>query len=399
MDAQALLKTLVLIDSGTEQISQVNRVQQTLAAELKHLGFDVRSVSNPDLSQRSGDLLIGRRQGKRPSSQAEKSKSTGNLKTISFIVHADTVFEPTSGFSGFEISADGKTARGPGVIDDKGGMVVALKGIEAFLKAYPQTQYSLQMISSPSEETGSKGFKDLFRELSKETQIALGFEPGMDDGSIISARKGVSWYELEVTGREAHAGRDHAHGINAALELSEKLVKISRLTDYKENITVSIGRIEGGQDKFNVVCGWARAKIDARLPDLKSQQRFDAQLKRLILKPYVRSPFDKKGAHLELKQMGASTPFAPEKQSQAFLKEYLRIVKSVEGITIKAVKSGGSADINKMSREGIILIDGLGALGGHMHTQKEFIVLSSLTTRARALTQFLSFLEFKKPNS
>ncbi len=55
--------------------------------------------------------------------------------------------------------------------------------------------------------------------------------------------------------------------------------------------------------------------------------------------------------------------------------------------------SGGGSDANGFAKFDIPIIDGLGPYGGKMHTLEEFIVISSLESRAKTLSIFLSKLK------
>src|SRR3546814_13089019 len=56
-----------------------------------------------------------------------------DTKRLLLIAHLDKVFEPDSPFQRFERMGD--KAKGPGVGDDKGGMVVAIAALRAMHKA------------------------------------------------------------------------------------------------------------------------------------------------------------------------------------------------------------------------------------------------------------------------
>jgi glutamate carboxypeptidase len=372
-----LLKRLVEIDSGTSQIENVDRVQDVIKSHLDELGFKTTYEVNPLGPTKSGKLLIGILQGE-----------TSDF--ITFITHADTVFEKNSGFSGYHVEGD--SARGPGVIDDKGGLVVALDGLRQYLSSHKKPHYSLRFISSPSEETGSEGFIEDFKKISLATKLVLGFEPSLDDGSIVESRRGNRWYLISITGREAHAGRDHKKGINACLDLANKISKISSFTDYAKDVTVSIGRIEGGQDKYNVVCGFAQAKIDTRFSSIEQRDILQKKIDQVISGPAVHSALDDVAASVKIETANDCPPFSVSPESQKFIHAYQDAVFSVEKVKSKSVKSPGSADSNNFSRPGVAIIDGLGPTGGGMHTKEEHLALSSLKTRAEALAKFLESL-------
>src|SRR3546814_12139496 len=81
-----------------------------MRAELEPLGFKVEWKPMRDTG-RAGHLIA---------THAGKP----DTKRLLLIAHLDTVFEPDSPFQRFERMGD--KAKGPGVGDDKGGMVVAI---------------------------------------------------------------------------------------------------------------------------------------------------------------------------------------------------------------------------------------------------------------------------------
>lgn len=376
-DDLEFLKKLVLISSGTKNSQGVNQVQNLIESELKSLGFKTTFKDNPSKTKKSGKLLIGTFPGK-------------SEKYITFVMHADTVFEANSGFAGFRVSEDKKAVSGPGVIDDKGGIVVALKGIQDFLKQNSKPNYSLRVLVSPVEEIGASGFYDDYRKFSKDSIMVLGFEPALSDGSIIESRRGNRWYHIKVEGKEAHAGRAHKQGVNACHELAMKIDKLQKITDYNKDVTVSIGHIEGGKDKFNIVCGFAEAKIDVRASSFTAFDETHKKIDAILKSSLVKSQDGSEPTKTTYSIADDCPPFSVTNTSKPWLQKYLTILKSVEGKEVKSNKSGGAADSNYMSREGLIIIDGLGAKGDGLHTKDETLTISSLKTRSMALAQFLS---------
>jgi glutamate carboxypeptidase len=82
-------------------------------------------------------------------------------------------------------------------------------------------------------------------------------------------------------------------------------------------------------------------------------------------------------------------PFYKNKAAQKYIDQYLKIANVVDGKKYQSESSGGVADVNNFSREGLIIFDGLGPNGGKMHTSEEFINLNTLESRAEILAQFL----------
>jgi glutamate carboxypeptidase len=377
-----VLKRLVSINSGTKNLRGVNEIQSIIATKLQTLGFQVSFKPNPNGNDKSGELLVATLKGSKPG-------------YITLVLHADTVFEPSVGGSELKIPADGSQAVGPGAIDEKGSIVVALSGLEQYLSKKKPLAYSLRVVSSPSEETGSEGFLDDFRSFSADSVMVLGFEPSLDNGSIVSSRKGNRWYHIKVAGTEAHAGRTHKDGANACDELAIKLVELRKLTDYSRGITLSTGRIDGGKDKFNIVCGFAQAKVDTRFADMENRDLLHQSIEKILSVNHI-AAFD--GSHptkTEYALANDSPPLSEDPISRPWIAKYVEIVNSRENGSIQAAASGGSSDLNYFGRKGLVVIDGLGARGGNMHTAEEFIHLPSLRTRSEALAEFLRFAQTK----
>jgi glutamate carboxypeptidase len=374
--AERLLEELVNIDSTTTNIDGVKRVLNIVVRELESLGFAVRYIENPHRDLSTAPLLLGELAGQ-------------SDHFITFVSHADTVLSPDPLASYTKRNAE--IAIGSGVIDNKGGLVIALEGVKRFLKSCGASlpHFGLRFICSPNEETGSTGFHDLFRSFAQDSEVVLGFEPALDDGSIIESRRGNRWYQIHVQGEEAHAGRCKGEEINAAHDLALKIAKLYLLNDASEGVSVNVAQIEAGRDRFNVVCGEASAKIDTRFASFASRDRLHGDIERILLTPEISSSVTGRKSNTKFTIEDDCPPFSESTLSKKLISSYTDFVSKIEGRTVSARKAGGAGDVNHMSRPGLVVIDGLGAVGGNMHTSQEFISLPSLTTRALALASFL----------
>jgi glutamate carboxypeptidase len=365
------LKEIVAINSGSANIKGVNEVMGKIKPWFEELGFKVEFLKNPDGESVSAPMMVATYTGEKP-------------EQISFIMHADTVFEPTSPFQKMELKNE-HILKGPGVIDDKGGIIVLLQSLKDYLAplktAGKKPKYTLMVEVTPNEEVGAIGWAKTFEDMSKKSWLALGLEPSFNMGGIVEGRKGNVWYEIRVKGKEAHAGVDHAKGINACDILADKITQIKKLTDYKKNITVNIGHIEGGQDKYNIVCGWAKANLDTRIPSPEARKSLNAKIESIL-----------KGAQIEFKIVDETAPMSTNSISKPLIKKYLDMIYKVEGKHYEAHVSGGVGDANHFARKGIAIIDGLGPIGSGMHTIDEEIDLRSIQPRAKVLTEFLKSL-------
>ena len=113
-EALALLERVVNINSGTMNLDGVRQVGAIFRERLDALGFRTSWV-NEDAVGRAGTLV---------------ADHPGSGPRILLIGHLDTVFERDSPFQRFD-RLDANTARGPGVIDMKGGDVVIVQALQA----------------------------------------------------------------------------------------------------------------------------------------------------------------------------------------------------------------------------------------------------------------------------
>jgi glutamate carboxypeptidase len=365
------LKEIVSINSGSANIQGVQSVMNKIKPWFEELGFQVEFKKNPDGETVSAPMLIATYAGENPSS-------------ITFVMHADTVFEPSSPFQKITPIQD-HIWKGPGVIDDKGGIIVFLAAMREYLAALKTTgkkpKFTLVAEVTPNEEVGAIGWAKTFESMSKKSWLALGLEPSLNEGGIVEARKGNIWYEISVQGKEAHAGVDHAKGINACDILAEKVTRLKKLTDYQKNITVSVGHIEGGQDKYNIVCGWAKANLDTRVPSPRARNELNSKIEAILKNPQIR-----------FKIVDETTPMSTNSISKPLIRKYLETIHRIEGKRYQSYVSGGVGDANHFARDGIAIIDGLGPIGKGMHTEEEQIDLRSIGTRAHVMAEFISGL-------
>ena len=133
----ALLETAVNQNSGTRNLAGVRAVHDMLAPEFAALGFAVRWVPQ-DAVGRAGHLIATR-------------KGKPGRKRLLLIGHLDTVFEPDSGFLKFE-RVDADHARGPGVADDKGGVVTMIAALRAMHTAGTLKNANIELVLTGDEE-------------------------------------------------------------------------------------------------------------------------------------------------------------------------------------------------------------------------------------------------------
>ena len=182
---------------------------------------------------------------------------------VALVGHLDTVFPPGT-FEGFR--RDGDLARGPGVLDMKGGLVVVAFALQALAETVGlEAVVPLRIAIVADEEVGSPEGQGVIREGIAGADAALVFEAGRTNppDAIITRRKGTGGMTVRAFGKAAHAGNDHKDGANALWAIARFIDRVQALTDYDRGVTVNVGKIVGGQGK-NTVPDEAEAALDIR---------------------------------------------------------------------------------------------------------------------------------------
>src|SRR5437764_4692027 len=165
--ALALLERLVNINSGTMNFAGVRQVGDVLRAQLDSLGLTTRWVDGAAF-HRAGHLVAEHR---------------GAGQRLLLIGHLDTVFEPSSPFQRFERLND-STARGPGVIDMKGGDVIIIAALRALKAAGVLPRLNVTVVYDGDEEDAGTPLAEARRALidaAHGASAAIGFEDGPGD--------------------------------------------------------------------------------------------------------------------------------------------------------------------------------------------------------------------------
>ena len=368
---QDAIAALVDVNSFTENPHGGRKVG-TLLRELFAIdGLESTVVS----SERFADHLCFR-------SRAEAS----NRGAVALLGHLDTVFPPGS-FEGYR--RDGSLARGPGVLDMKGGLVVvafALKALAA--TAGLGAIVPLRIVVVSDEEVGSPEGQGVIAAAITGSSACLVFEAGRKHDAIITRRKGTGAMTALVHGRAAHAGNAHEQGANAIWALSRFVDRAQKLTDYGRGVTINVGRVAGGQTK-NTVPDRAEAQLDMRFCTRTDGDQLTEALRSAAHEAAASVP----GTRIDLHGGVARAPLERTDASASLCAEYAACAKACGLGAEEAPLIGGGSDASTAGALSIPAIDGLGPRGSGFHTTDELIELDSLVPKAQALARFLAMRE------
>jgi glutamate carboxypeptidase len=355
------LEAMVNIDCGSYSPTGVNRVADRCQQRFLAYGWDVER--RPDDSGRFGDLLIGRLSG-------------ASGRRILLVGHTDTVFDDGTA-AARPYSIDGSVARGPGVSDMKGGLLAGFFATHALHDAGIDTFGQITYVCNPDEEIGSTFSGPVIRELATAHDVAFVLEGARANGDIVSARKGVTDYEVIVHGRAAHAGVEPEKGRNAIARAAAIVTELQALNGRWPGVTVNVGTIEGGT-RTNVVPERCGIEVDLRSPETTSLEEAEGEIERIC----AASAGD--DVTVDVHRAGWHRPMERTEEIAALAEQATSLAAEL-GFDLRDTATGGASDANTIAAAGTPVLDGLGPVGGDDHSPSEWLDLDSVVPRTALL--------------
>jgi glutamate carboxypeptidase len=369
---QSLVTRWASINSGTYNVNGLAKLALELDRDFEVLGgtkrwLELQSQTEIDNCGNPVQHPLGR--------ALHITKPLPQKKSVFLGIHYDTVYGPDDLFQKVDQPGAG-TLHGPGVIDAKGGLAVLLIALEAFERSPLVGSLGWEVLINPDEEIGSPGSSPLLSECAKRNLAGLIFEPTLADGSMVDRRKGSGNYSIVVRGRAAHAGRDFAAGRNAVAAAAYMTISAHRINGTFSDMTVNVGRIDGG-GAVNVVPDIAIVRLNARASTLEDVAMFESALRKIT--DGVATLMD---VSATFEGNFASMPKLVDEPTTR-LKAVIEQSAADLGMKLTWKPSGGASDGNKLAAAGLPVIDTFGPRGGKLHSPEEFLLLDSLTERAK----------------
>lgn len=369
-----LARTIALaeINSGSLNYAGVNAVGKQLieyAAKLEgHV--EVLPVAPYEFVNASGDveqtpLGDAVRITKRPEAPLQ----------IFFCGHMDTVFPIDHPFQTMTW-LDDNTLNGPGVADLKGGLMIMMTALEALERSPWADQIGWEILFNPDEEIGSPGSAQLIADAATRVDLGMIYEPCMPDGTLAGARKGSGNFSLVVRGKAAHAGREHHLGRNAIRAMADFIAALDDLNGQREGVTINPGFIEGG-GAVNIVPDLCLSRFNIRLERPEDEQWCLDNIASILNEINSRD-----GISAELHGGFGRKPKVLTPANQKLF-ELAKSCGAALGMTVEWKPTGGCCDGNNLAAAGIPNIDTLGVQGGKIHSSDEYMLVNSLSQRAR----------------
>lgn len=389
----ALLERLVNRNSGTLNLEGVREVGELIRAELEPLGFDVRWVDMRETG-RAGHIVATHR-------------GDGRGQRVLLIAHLDTVFEPDSRFQAF--AREGNRATGPGIGDDKGGMVVVIAALRAMHQAGTLDGADIMVVFTGDEERPGAPLELARRDLTEAgrwAEVALEFEnlarENGRDHATVARRSSTSW-TLTARGRTGHSSGVFSQGLGyGAIYEMARILDAFRRELPEPNLTYNVGIVAGGtpaqidadgfrataSGKTNIVAETAIARGDIRTLSAGQEARVRARMQAIVARHLPQT-----SAELVFAEDGYP-PMAPTEGNRALLARLNAVNRDLGLPEMPEYDPArrGAADSSFVAGDADTLA-GLGVAGGGAHAEGEWIELDSLTrqaTRAAILITRLS---------
>ena len=367
------LEQVVNVDSGTGDVAGGRKVASLLVPRLKALGMDVQTVAAeaPDL----------------PENIVATLKGTGHGRIL-MIGHIDTVFGPgTVAQRPFRMVDD--RATGPGVSDEKGGVVEGLYALQILHDVGFKDFGHITFLIETSEERGSPGTQALIKRLVAAADVELNLEPGDPPDVLTVWRKGSTTFHIDVKGRAAHAGVAPQDGRNAAVELIHQVQADDVFPKSGEGITANLTLMNAGS-RENIIPEHASAAINVRVRDKADFDRVEQAYRGNATKTQIPD------TSVAVSRTPAFPPLASNPGTDALAARAEAIYAGIDR-KIGRGGNGGASESALAYEAGVPALDGLGPVGGGFHSDKEYLDLTTVTPRLYLLTKLLMNLGGNPP--
>lgn len=369
------LRLHVGLPTGGRNAAALDESRERLTARLEAMGAATELVPG----ERAPDWLYGRDLSAPVPPTAVCGRLRAGVPRVLLAGHLDTVHDPGGDFRELLVSPGGKTATGPGCVDMKGGLVIAVAALECLEEAGIDCGWSFLLNSD--EETGSYHSDGALASAARGHDVGLAVEPALPGGELAVERMGSGQFCVRAHGRSAHVGRDFGSGVSAVTALAERLVALADVPDPSRGLILSVGPLRGGT-ATNAVPDLAVAWGNVRYADQAGAEELSGRLEALATEgdalPRVEVFWD------------FNRPAKPMLPGTSKLALLARSAAESLGQSLPFARTGGVCDGNQLQAAGLPTIDTLGVRGGGLHTPAEWIDVPSLVERCQLLAVLMA---------
>ena len=361
-DILGTLKTMVELESFTSDKQGTDALSDYLIQRLRELGAQTTVIPQDQV----GNHVI--------------ADIEGGEGRIMLLCHMDTVW-PKGTIENRPFTVKEGLAYGPGILDMKAGIAIALHALETLRTHGMQPKHKIKIVLNSDEETGSTSSRQLIEEEARKSDQVFCLEPGAGKkGALKTGRKGVGMFQVKVTGKSAHAGNEPEKGISAIEEMAHQILRLHSLTDFSRGTTVNVGVLQGGAVR-NQVAAFAEALVDLRVTTTAEAVRVEREI--LNASPVLNDALVEVTGSL-------NRPPMERTESTAMMLKWVKEFADPLGILLEEAQVGGGSDAQFVAALGIPVLDGMGGVGEGPHADHENIVVSELPRRVALLASIMA---------
>ena len=361
-DILGTLKTMVELESFTSDKQGTDALSDYLIQRLRELGAETTVIPQDQV----GNHVV--------------ADIEGGEGRIMLLCHMDTVW-PKGTIENRPFTVKEGLAYGPGILDMKAGIAIALHALETLRTNGVQPKHKIKIVLNSDEETGSTSSRQLIEEEARKSDQVFCLEPGAGKkGALKTGRKGVGMFQVKVTGKAAHAGNEPEKGISAIEEMAHQILRLHSLTDFSRGTTVNVGVLQGGAVR-NQVAAFAEALVDLRVTTTAEAVRVEREI--LNASPVLNDALIEVTGSL-------NRPPMERTESTAMMLNWVKEFADPLGIGLEETQVGGGSDAQFVAALGIPVLDGMGGVGEGPHADHENIVVSELPRRVALLASIMA---------
>jgi glutamate carboxypeptidase len=408
--AVALLEELTAISSASGDAAGLGRMAARLAAVLAARGLEVEvrqgvaragepETAAPIAGGGALPVVVARGPDRRPAAAGR-----GHLLLIG---HFDTVLPAVPPRHCREGGERGERLVATGAIDMKGGLATLAGALDLLARRGVAPPADLLVVAVPDEEVGgelSRAAVAHWGAKARALWVLEPGEPGTEPGAetLVGGRRGLLDWRLEVRGKSAHSGLHLAAGRSALLAAASWCLAAAADPGGRGKPTVNVGRLVAGDASFvgdlaaahawlgterqlNVVPDSAIAEGEARFSTAASGEETARRLAELAAAIGAET-----GTSLTFTRGPVIPPVDPRGPQRAWCDRAVALA-AARGWRLEVEQErGGISFPNFLPDPGRLpVLDGLGPIGGGMHTRDEFVDLASLARRIVLLADLL----------
>ena len=140
-----------------------------------------------------------------------------------------------------------------GALDMKGGLAMLLGALDLLAARGERAPDDLVLVAVPDEEVGGELSGPAVRRWSERARAVLVLEPGerrAGSETLVAGRRGLTEWQLQVTGRAAHSGLALWSGRSALAAAAEWCQRAQAMSRPGGGPTVNVGRLVAGTADF-----------------------------------------------------------------------------------------------------------------------------------------------------